>query len=201
MTNESNSPKWWQTLTGMLTATTAIITAITGLLVALHQTGMFNKTPSPVPAEASVSRSVASKEEPSAAPATNAVDSHLSNTQLANSSSNLKLGERLSGQQVVRLGNFIYTLERAELVEYNAENFALRVKLRMQNNEKFPVNFWNQNFRLLVDSVPRAPSGDLNLLVEGGSALDGELEFLVPKQSNLLSLRILDGDDKTEVKL
>lgn len=196
MTNESNSPKWWQTVTGVLTATTAIITAITGLLVALHQTGLFNKKPPSATAESSISRAAETKSESASAPKEPTVD-----TQANNSSLGLKPGPRLAGEQLVRLGNFIYTFERADLVEYNAENLALRIKLRMQNNEKFPVNFWNQNFRLLVDSVPRAPSGDLNLLVEGGSALDGELEFLVPKQSNSLSLRILDGDDKTEVKL
>ncbi len=194
MTNESNSPKWWQTITGVLTASTAIITAITGLMVALHQTGWLTKTPSPVAPESSVSRPVESKGE-SAPSKPSVVDYQASN------SSGLKPGVRLESPQVVRLGNFIYTLERADLVEYNAENLALRIKLRMQNNEKFPANFWNQSFRLLVDSIPKSPSGDLNVLVEGGSAVDGELEFVVPKQSSLLSLRILDGDDKTEVKL
>jgi hypothetical protein len=34
---DSKNGSWWQTLAGMLTAITAIITAVAGLLVALHQ--------------------------------------------------------------------------------------------------------------------------------------------------------------------
>ncbi len=39
------SKGWWQTLPGLLTAAAAIITAVTGLLVAVHQTGFFDRSP------------------------------------------------------------------------------------------------------------------------------------------------------------
>jgi hypothetical protein len=48
----SKSQPWWQTLPGILTAVAAIITATTGLIVALNQAGGFsNKSnpPSPTP--------------------------------------------------------------------------------------------------------------------------------------------------------
>jgi TIR domain len=53
-----------------------------------------------------------------------------------------------------------------------------------------PANFWNDQFRLLVDGVPRAPDSDLNLVVEGGSARDGEVAFEVPTSAKALVLRI-----------
>ncbi len=34
---------WWQTIPGLLTAAAGVITAITGLIVALHQAGMWEK--------------------------------------------------------------------------------------------------------------------------------------------------------------
>src|SRR5215471_17777126 len=42
---ESESKKWWQTLPGLLTAAAGIITAFTGLLLAMHQIGCFERSP------------------------------------------------------------------------------------------------------------------------------------------------------------
>jgi hypothetical protein len=36
MADEPKSHGWWQTVPGMLTATAGIITAVTGLIIALH---------------------------------------------------------------------------------------------------------------------------------------------------------------------
>jgi len=53
------------------------------------------------------------------------------------------------------------------------------------------TNFWNDQFRLLVDGVPRAPDNELmNLVVESGSARDGEVSFEVPASAKTLTLRI-----------
>lgn len=54
--NESKEKGWWNTLPGVLTATAAVITAITGLIVGLHQAGVFTNggqepIESPAPAE------------------------------------------------------------------------------------------------------------------------------------------------------
>jgi hypothetical protein len=42
MGEEPKSQTWWQTIPGILTATAAIITAVTGLLIALYQVGVFD---------------------------------------------------------------------------------------------------------------------------------------------------------------
>lgn len=39
----SKGQSWWQTFPGMLTAVAAVITALTGLLVALHQAGFLDR--------------------------------------------------------------------------------------------------------------------------------------------------------------
>ena len=43
MAEGQNPLGWWQTLPGILTATATIITAVTGLIVALNQMGLFSK--------------------------------------------------------------------------------------------------------------------------------------------------------------
>ncbi|HEY3159689.1 MAG TPA: hypothetical protein VGJ78_12070 [Vicinamibacterales bacterium] len=37
--NRSPTPSWWQTIPGMLTGLAAVITAVTGLIVAFNHTG------------------------------------------------------------------------------------------------------------------------------------------------------------------
>ena len=43
MTNEQRPISWWQTLPGILTAVAATLTAVTGLVVALNQTGLLDR--------------------------------------------------------------------------------------------------------------------------------------------------------------
>jgi len=48
MAEGQTPPGWWQTVPGILTATATIITAVTGLIIALNQIGVFNKKTQPV---------------------------------------------------------------------------------------------------------------------------------------------------------
>lgn len=45
MAEEQKTQSWWQTIPGILTATAALVTAITGLLAVLYQNGVFEKKP------------------------------------------------------------------------------------------------------------------------------------------------------------
>ncbi|MBL8190197.1 MAG: hypothetical protein JNK38_19430 [Acidobacteria bacterium] len=66
----AKSQSWWQTLPGILTAVAAIITATTGLIVALNNAGVFSRdtelvSPTPTPtAVLSVSTSTMSETSP-----------------------------------------------------------------------------------------------------------------------------------------
>jgi hypothetical protein len=44
MAQEPTSQSWWQSLPGVITATGGLLTAITALVVALHQAGIFGKS-------------------------------------------------------------------------------------------------------------------------------------------------------------
>jgi hypothetical protein len=65
----------------------------------------------------------------------------------------------------------------------------IRVRMALPANA-VAANFWSDQFRLLVDGVPRAPDSDLSVVVEGGSARDGEVIFEVPTTARSMALRI-----------
>ncbi len=48
MAEEQKNQAWWQTMPGILTATAAIITAVTGLIAVLYQNKVIDKTPQKV---------------------------------------------------------------------------------------------------------------------------------------------------------
>ena len=52
MSQEPRKTSWWGTVPGMLTAAAGVITAVTGLLIALDQIGFFRADPEPVSATA-----------------------------------------------------------------------------------------------------------------------------------------------------
>jgi hypothetical protein len=51
MANEANKPSWWQTAPGLMTATAAVIAAITGLIGGLNQIGVLDRFKQPAAVE------------------------------------------------------------------------------------------------------------------------------------------------------
>ena len=71
MPDDPRSPSWWQTLPGVLTATAAILTAVTGLLAILFQYGIIGGKPNAVPSPAAPVHSPGTKTpEAASVPAT-----------------------------------------------------------------------------------------------------------------------------------
>ena len=101
----------------------------------------------------------------------------------------------------VTLGDVTFTLLGLQSAERTEDTRVLTVAVRATNNGGYPINFWNSNFRLLVDDVPQAPIGDLNKVVEGGSAQTGDVVFIYPANSRFLVLRIIMGDTSTDIPL
>src|SRR6478752_4796322 len=158
MSDEEKGKSWWHTLPGILTGVTAIISAVAGLLVAINQTGWLSR---------SGSQLAQRHQSPIAVPQS--------------------AGGREPGATVVlprlrqyQLGDFVFTVLGASLSSRNTESGTLSIKVRLLNNKSYPANFWNEQFRLLIDDVPQAPSGSLNEVVDGNAAKDGEVTFVVP---------------------
>ena len=194
-TKESNSQSWWLTVPGVLTGVAAVITAVTGLAVALHQISGpsgFEKAPPEKP-DAAVTTRNDSKPSPAS-----------SGTPTSQTPSDGGAGQQsraLPAGMEVKLagGEAVYKILSARLEPYNTEKRTLRFTVRFTNNAPYPANFWDSSFRLLVDDVPRAPISNLDELVEAQSAKEGDVVFEVPTAETNVVLQISAGDEKTEI--
>ncbi len=185
---KSEKPKllsWLQTVPGLLTAVAALITALTGLTVAVYQI-RDSQVSAPSGSEQ------ASPEKPGAAA-----------SQTPSGEGGMQQSVALPAGMEVKLaqGYTVYKILSARLEPYNAEKDALRFTVRCTNNDDYPLNFWDRSFRLVVDGVPRAPISGLNEIVDGQSAKEGDIVFEVPTGENKVVLQISaptpSGTDET----
>jgi hypothetical protein len=96
----------------------------------------------------------------------------------------------LPAGQVVKGEERTYTILKIELDRHEIDQLALTFTVRMVNDGKYPTNFWNANFRLLVDGTPIAPYGDLNEVVDGNAAKEGTVSFAFPAKTKQVALQI-----------
>jgi hypothetical protein len=171
---ESESKGWWQTLPGLLTAGAAILTAFTGLLVALNQMGLFHRAHAPASAQSATSVSAPSSD--SQAPAEDSASVPL--TLPANAS--------------LQTGTAVYTLLAARVSPYAPGQVTLDLTIRMTNRNSYDANFWAASFRLAVNGALVAPSNDLDELVPANSAKEAEVDFVIP--ANIATAGLEMGD-------
>jgi hypothetical protein len=175
----ANGPSWWQTLPGILTGLAAIITAVTGLIIAFNRTSSRSEpvsSSSPPP----VSRGVQ--------PATTAESPSPGAIPLP------PLHEvKLAG------GAAVVTILSAQVAPIDAERRTLTFDLRYMNAGRYPANFWGRSYRLIVDGVPREPTNSLNEVVDSDSAKEGEVVFELPRGAKDVTLQISSGDEKTRL--
>ena len=122
---ESTSKGWWQTLPGVLTAGAAIITAVTGLLVALHQAGFFDHKAQPPAQTQLISHPTADNSRPVEAGKMAALVPQGGQTPRP-----LALPEMTQ----VRSGDHVFKLVSARLETYSPDKVSLRLTVRMTNN-------------------------------------------------------------------
>jgi hypothetical protein len=224
MAEDDPQKSWWHTLPGILTSITAAITALGGLVVAINQTNWFSRSePDATRSEAEAvtetepsssvtlpQRAQAMEDAPSdsAAPDTPSSNSAAPDSSLSDSSSAAADTPSSNGAMVTlptmrahTLGEVEFTLLDASLAPRNSETSTLTIQVRLLNNRNYPVNFWDSQFRLLVDGIPRAPNSGLNVVVAGNAADEGDVRFIVPKSATHPQLRILFADEKTDIPL
>ena len=183
---DSQGKGWWQTLPGMLTAGAGIITAITGLLLALNQTGMFHRSP-------------AAQTEQTSSPAQQASSPAASTAAIAPANSRPLL---LPQMTQVHSDENVYQLLSARIDPYSPDKVTLHLTVRMANNGKYPTNFWVSSFRLLVDGSLQAPTNDLNELVASNSSETGSVDFVIPATTSTAGLQMGDvGEGKPTINL
>jgi hypothetical protein len=75
--------------------------------------------------------------------------------------------------RTMRLGDVSCEL-RSALVRRYANTATLTLRLNVRNGGRYPMNFWDRNFRLVLGDSVRAPIGGLNEVLDGGTTRDGE---------------------------
>jgi hypothetical protein len=89
----------------------------------------------------------------------------------------------------------VYKVLAAQVERSRPDLFLLRMIVRVTNEGSLTTNFGDSNFRLLVDNVPRAPTGNLNDLVDPHSAKEGTIVFAVPVNATRFVLQLLMGEE------
>jgi hypothetical protein len=183
---------WWSTLPGILTGVAATVTALGGLVIAINNTGWFGSDETR-PASHPVAEAPAADSPDAAAAAP------VASTATVNAAGSSEVA--LPEQREYTLGSSVFTVLSASLGPRNTESKTLTLRLRMLNNSPYDANFWDRQFRLMIDGVPRAPESGLNMVVEGRAAGDGDVVFVVPVVARTATLRINHGDEQTDIPL
>jgi hypothetical protein len=89
----------------------------------------------------------------------------------------------------------VYKVLTAQMERSQPDLFSLRMVVRVTNEGPMTTNFGDSNFRLLVDDVLRAPTGNLNDLVDAHSAKEGTIVFAVPGNATRLVLQLRRGEE------
>ncbi|MDP9078668.1 MAG: hypothetical protein M3O71_14650 [Bacteroidota bacterium] len=171
---------FWTTVPGIITGLAAIVTAITGLIVALNGAGLFSKSAAankpPTETKQEVKKdadSLTGKKEEQQKPVE-------------------KLTPVFSMTEV-KIEDHVYKILGSSLEAITPESNSLKIKIKYKNNSNYsPATFWNEGFRLAIDGSLTAPSGDLSELVERHAELAGTVTFEVPNNAKDLALHILD---------
>ncbi len=182
MDEDSRSKGWWQTVPGILTAVAGVITAVAGLIIALHQAGLFDREGQRAPQVQSGAvkpREVTKTPEEPPREETSTLS-----TGKGPSSVILPSGTE------VRVEHYVYKIVASQLDRYGPNQNSLKLRVRMTNHSTYPGNFWAASFRLLVNGVPQAPENDLNEIVDGNSAKEGIVEFVIPDTATEVGLQV-----------
>lgn len=193
MSGTENPKSWWYTLPGVITSVTATVTAVAGLIVAVQQTGWFDRDPPAQSAGPASSTAAASQPGAAAPPAAPPV--------AAASPAKSAYAVELPEMRDYKLGGATFTLLKAQMSRQTAEKDALQIRVRMMNHGRYDANFWDRWFRLIVNEVPMAPEGGLNELVAAESAKEADVLFVIPHGTAQSRLRISVGSESTEIPL
>jgi hypothetical protein len=197
MTDAGKATSWWSTLPGIITTVTATLTALTGLIVAINQTGWLGPRTPPAVTTSSAPAPSAPPGPVAAVPSAQAPPR--STSPLPSPGPTSAVG--LPALRDYRLGDVTFTLRQAEVAPRTSEKDTLQVRLRLSNHQRTDANFWDSSFRLIVDGVPVAPVSGLNEVVAGQAAKEGDVVFVIPRGTTGATLKITHANDSTAIPL
>jgi hypothetical protein len=196
--SEPKHGHWWQSAPGIMLSGALLIAAVAVLLVVLHRIGVIG--------EREATR--ATPEASGARPQGNvpAADEGEARSLVAGSG----IAEQptkviFAWPRDVTLGrqnNLTYTVRYPSIEPRNAESVRLVLMVRLNNQQGFMANFWDDSFRLVTENEIIPASGGLNDVVDARSfSAERRVVFNVPNRATVRALRISYGDESTDLPL
>jgi hypothetical protein len=177
---QSESKSWWQTIPGILTAVAAVITAVTGLVVALHQAGVLHRGASTQSETGTITRRADTAPHSTAA----------QDGQAGSKGNTESQPIAVPPHNRLKTDTADYELIAGHLERGLSGEPILRLAVRVTNLGRFPMNFWSDSFRLVFEDSLLAPSNSLDEVVAPQSTVKGDVEFKVPANISTVSLQM-----------
>jgi hypothetical protein len=95
----------------------------------------------------------------------------------------------------------VYKVLATQVVRARPDMLSLTVTVRVASEGPLKTDFSNNNFRLLIDDVPRTPTSHLNDSVDPHSMKEGIVEFAVPVTAKRVVLQLRMEDQVAELPL
>jgi hypothetical protein len=178
---------WWLTLPGILTGLAGLISAFTGLIVAVQQL-----RPTSHPATATTQASALGTKSPAANTSAATVVADRTGASGASSPVVVSFSEGRHAQ----IGAYRYDVLAATARAGNPGELGLVLRVRMTNGGSFGANFWSATFRLRLGASISAPTNMLDDVVAGGTTDVGEVDFTIPSSARRVTLLV--GDDASK---
>ena len=179
--------KWWQTLPGVLKAAATLITAVSGLIIGLNQVGVFRGSEKPAPpvSQGGVSGAPpAVTSPPTAAGSTTTAPASVVSALPARYAITFPAGTEATA------GAGAYKILQARANPRSPDKLTVTFTVRVTGVRYPGLNFFGNDFRLMVDGVPREPDDAPNLLVSLQSSKDGDVVFVIDAAVKHLALQV-----------
>jgi len=102
-----------------------------------------------------------------------------------------------SGQEM-RVGSGTYKIMSAVLDHFAPGKMSLVYDIALTNNQETQMNFWQYEFRLVVDGAPIAPFEAPNVTVSYQKTAQGKIVFVIPEYIRQVDFKIGKVGEKTE---
>ena len=188
MAEKADKPgSWWLTLPGLLTGGAAVVTALTGLLLALYQVGWLDDDG----VSASKGTQPAAVSAPSPTQAASPTPSGVDGAPAAE-----RYAVAIPLNTGFRSGTVAYSVTAATAEPDVDDQLRLTLTIRAVNTARYDLGLWDRNFGVVVGADSYAATSGLNKIVHGDSTGSGQVEFVLPADTTAANLvfRFLEGD-------
>jgi hypothetical protein len=188
-----STQSWWRTFPGVLTGVAAVITAVTGLLIALQPFAPASRGADPP------SRTVA--REPGATDPRPTSASSPSGPTASSISSHRTIAVPPGTEARLEGGDVVIRVLSVELDPYSESAEALRLVLRFSYDGSGLDRTYYTNVRVVVDGVAHSPEDPPLEQIDAHSAIEVGYDFHIPRGATQVTLRLIRGEEVHDLPL